>query len=619
MRTSDSSSNSSDENEESFTYNEQESTVTRSGRTVKIPQNLQDYEIYTAYCLLTKVDQDPKTYKEASIMLDWQQAIDKELSSHEKLETWQPAKLPVGQRAIDTRWLFKTKEDGTKKARLDAKGPEDQVQELLRDLRNEFNIKEMTEVKTFLGMEISKNEKGLKITQTRMITRLLEEFSMIETRNVATPMEVNFQVKEEEPIINNVPYRRLICSLMYLSLVSRPDISYSAAYLSRFLDKPRKSTWEAGKRILRYLNHTKEYGLQFKKGNMQELMALCDADWGGDQETRKSVSGFVCFHAGNPIAWHSRKQTCVAQSSMEAEYISAGIASQELVNLKGILSEFKIITNMVENAANFTFTYQHQPSIFEIIAQKSLNDTLHPALQKIALVLSTNAPQKFSWLNDYFEETFLCLNGLLQYYYLAYYDASFSENFYGLKRVLSNNKNLSKQHREYSLILLVILPFFKRKLEDKIAFIRIEQAEGCLRNDIEGKLKKVLLFSHSSFEILWGLISIHNYVQYMSNNTQFPTPIFKQMDIKLTYMEQLDDPGFWTALFKGSLSLSQLSLGLIRNAIATSLEVGAFLLQFLNTWNAQKSNYNMTDLPTATIPSVSIPVYLDSLMNYHTT
>ncbi|KAG5891646.1 hypothetical protein JTB14_001816 [Gonioctena quinquepunctata] len=275
MRTSDSSPSSSDENEESLTHNEQESTVTRSGRTVKIPQNLQDYEIYTAYCLLTKVDQDPKTYKEASIMLDWQQAIDKELSSHEKLETWQPAKLPVGQSAIDTRWLFKTKEYGTKKARLVANadefsyapvcrlstirmflsvsvqkdwklhqidvptaflngvmttevfmkapeglkteskylnlnralyglrnapkcwnikfnqvmtklnfkrsdydyclytkndvylvlfvddglitGPEDQVQELLRDLRNEFKIKEMTEVKTFFGMEISKN------------------------------------------------------------------------------------------------------------------------------------------------------------------------------------------------------------------------------------------------------------------------------------------------------------------------------------------------------------------------------------------------------------------------------------------------------------------------------
>ncbi|KAG5881887.1 hypothetical protein JTB14_008700 [Gonioctena quinquepunctata] len=240
MRTSDSSSSSSDENGESFTYNEQESTVTTSGRTVKIPQNLQDYEIYTAYCLLTKVDQDPKTYKEASIMLDWQQAIDKELSSHEKLETWQPAKLPVGQRAIDTRWLFKTEEAGTKKARLVAK-------------------------------DLWTNQEKVH-----------------------------------------------------------------------------------GKRISRYLNHTKGYGLQFKKGNMQELMALCDADWGGDQETRKSVSGFVCFHAGNPIVWHSRKQTCVAQSSMEAEYISAGIASRELVNLKGILSEFKVCESVVLKIDNLS-------------------------------------------------------------------------------------------------------------------------------------------------------------------------------------------------------------------------------------------------------------------------
>lgn len=70
------------------------------------------------------------------------------------------------------------------------------------------------------------------------------------------------------------------------------------------------------------------------------LETMCDADWGGDKQTRKSVSGFVCFHGHNPIAWHSRKQNCVALSSMEAEYVSAVSAAQELVHLKGILSEF---------------------------------------------------------------------------------------------------------------------------------------------------------------------------------------------------------------------------------------------------------------------------------------
>lgn len=460
----DSTSSSSDEYEESSS----DQNVTRSGRNIKLPQHLNDYEIYEAYCFLSKLELEPKTFNEASKIPDWQEAIDKELSSHEKLKTWQPAKLPDNQKAIDTRWVFKIKEDGTKKARLVAKGfqvpynksddfiyapvcrlstirmilsmsvqknwnlyqidvptaflngtmdtevyikapeglktqskymklnralyglrnapkcwnikfnqvmeklefmrseydyclynktdvymvlfvddalitgPKNQVQDLLSKLQKEFNIKKMTEVKTFLGMEIDRNDKGVKVTQNKMINKLLKEFSMEETRNIATPMEVNFQINEEEQIIENVPYRRLICSLMYLSLVSRPDICYSVGYLSRFLDRPTKRTWEAAKRILRYLNSTKDYGLQFKVGNMQEMIGICDADWAGDRKTRKSVSGFICFHAGNPIAWHSRKQACVAQSSMEAEYISAGIAAQELMNIKGILSEFKL-------------------------------------------------------------------------------------------------------------------------------------------------------------------------------------------------------------------------------------------------------------------------------------
>lgn len=95
------SSRMSDENEENVSYNGREPTVTRSGRTVRVSQNLEDYEIYTAYCLLTKVELDPKTCKEASTMSDWQQAIDKGIISHEKLETWKSAKLPVGQSAID--------------------------------------------------------------------------------------------------------------------------------------------------------------------------------------------------------------------------------------------------------------------------------------------------------------------------------------------------------------------------------------------------------------------------------------------------------------------------------------------------------------------------------------
>lgn len=419
---------------------------------------------YTAYCSLTTSSEEPKSYKEASKSPEWLQAINREIESHEKLQTWTPAELPHDQRAIDTRWIFKIKEDGTKKARLVAKGfqvpyeesgefiyapvcrlttirilisvavqrdwklrqvdvptaflngllnsdiyikipeglktaskylklnralyglrnapkcwnlkfnevmtnlkfkrseydlclyvkdnvylvlfvddalitgPDQEVEGLLRDLHREFKIKVMGEVTSFLGMEISRNKEGLKINQSRVISRLLEEFSMEESRAVSTPMEINFQMNTDD-IIQDIPYRRLICSLMYLSLLTRPDIAYSASYLSRYLDKPTIQAWKAGKRILRYLNSTKNLGLKYTKGG-KGIEGMCDADWGGDKQTRKSVSGFVCFHAGNPIAWHSRKQNCVALSSMEAEYISASSAAQELVNLKGVVSEF---------------------------------------------------------------------------------------------------------------------------------------------------------------------------------------------------------------------------------------------------------------------------------------
>ena len=71
-------------------------------------------------------------------------------------------------------------------------GPDDQVNELLKNLYKEFKIKSNKEVTTFLGMEFEKTEKGLKITQTKKIIKLLEIFNMRETRSVATPMEQNF-------------------------------------------------------------------------------------------------------------------------------------------------------------------------------------------------------------------------------------------------------------------------------------------------------------------------------------------------------------------------------------------------------------------------------------------
>jgi len=155
---------------------------------------------------------------------------------------------------------------------------------------------------------------------------------------ISTPLEKGFQLSEDE-INNEVPYRSLICSLMYIAVTTRPDISHAVSVLSRILDKPSNLSWRAAKRVLRYLSGTRTVGLNFTKGD-PELQGYSDADWGGDIESRRSTSGFVALFGGNPVSWFSKKQSCVALSTMEAEYYAASAGAQELVNLLGIISVF---------------------------------------------------------------------------------------------------------------------------------------------------------------------------------------------------------------------------------------------------------------------------------------
>ncbi|KAG5869372.1 hypothetical protein JTB14_030357 [Gonioctena quinquepunctata] len=95
---------------------------TNRGRKINPPKYLKEYEVYTAYCLISSSKSDPSTYEDAVKNKEWKEAIEKELNSHTKLNTWTEAELPEGETAIQTRWVFRTKEDGTKKARVVAKG-----------------------------------------------------------------------------------------------------------------------------------------------------------------------------------------------------------------------------------------------------------------------------------------------------------------------------------------------------------------------------------------------------------------------------------------------------------------------------------------------------------------
>ncbi|OAJ32879.1 hypothetical protein BDEG_28755, partial [Batrachochytrium dendrobatidis JEL423] len=96
--------------------------------------------------------------------------------------------------------------------------------------------------------------------------------------------------------------------------------------------------WNAVKLILHYVQGTLSYALELG-GTNASLSGYSDADWAGDVKTRKSTSGYLCYVGNALVSWRSSKQTCVAVSTMEAEYTAAESASRELLFLRDLLGE----------------------------------------------------------------------------------------------------------------------------------------------------------------------------------------------------------------------------------------------------------------------------------------
>ncbi len=128
---------------------------------------------------------------------------------------------------------------------------------------------------------------------------------------------------------------------MYLSTGTRPDIAYAVGSVAKYTSNPTQRHWIAVKRILRYLKGTAEFGLQYLASNTEDLHGYSDSDWGGDLDDRKSTSGYLFKFGGAPISWRSKKQSTVALSTAEAEYIALSSATQEATWLQQLISELQ--------------------------------------------------------------------------------------------------------------------------------------------------------------------------------------------------------------------------------------------------------------------------------------
>ncbi|KAF2895205.1 hypothetical protein ILUMI_10965 [Ignelater luminosus] len=112
-------------------------------------------------------------------------------------------------------------------------------------------------------------------------------------------METGFQIDPDQSV-TNVPYRKLVGRLLYLSTTSRPGSTFSVSYISGVLDKPTNQTWKAAKKVLWYLKKTKTTGLVHQKGE-DSIESSTNADWACDKMHRKRISGAIIFNCGNPV------------------------------------------------------------------------------------------------------------------------------------------------------------------------------------------------------------------------------------------------------------------------------------------------------------------------------
>lgn len=177
------------------------------------------------------------------------------------------------------------------------------------------------------------------LSQHPYVIKLLDKFNMTDCNPVqALTLFANLSDPKQDPghaltMDQHSLYRQIVGAVLYLANTTRMDISYAVSTLSCYLAEPKSIHLTAAKHLLRYLKGTVNYKMEFKPEPELpiSLHAYSDADWAGNKTDRRSTTGMIIQLCGNTISWNSNKQSTVALSSAESEYMALAATFQEII------------------------------------------------------------------------------------------------------------------------------------------------------------------------------------------------------------------------------------------------------------------------------------------------
>ncbi|SCZ99663.1 BZ3500_MvSof-1268-A1-R1_Chr3-1g06202 [Microbotryum saponariae] len=224
-----------------------------------------------------------------------------------------------------------------------------EIERVISGLDQRYGVKRLGPAEYILGIQIRRFDDGsIALSQERYIMDVLARFHFdTTTRGTTVPMTPGLSLtaipgQGTERIRSW--YLQAIGSLLYISLGTRPDIAFAVSYLARFANNPGRRHWIAVKHILRYLRATYRNELVYARGQARitGVVGYSDANWGACIDTSVSTMGYVFYIAGSAVSWSSKRQSRVADSTTDAEYLALSHAGKEGIYLSQLLEELHV-------------------------------------------------------------------------------------------------------------------------------------------------------------------------------------------------------------------------------------------------------------------------------------